>query len=80
MNAAAQPKGMRVVVDLTRFQGYGQCVFAAPEVFRMPGAEALLYEPNPGDEQREKILWAAAVCPVRAAVVDQAADQPTKGT
>ena len=41
----------------------------------MPGAEALLYESNPGDEQREKILRAAAVCPVRAIVVDQAAGE-----
>jgi 3-phenylpropionate/trans-cinnamate dioxygenase ferredoxin reductase component len=50
-------------------------VFAAPEVFRMPGAEALRYESNPGDEQRETILRAAAVCPVQAIVVDQAADE-----
>lgn len=41
----------------------------------MPGAEALLYESNPGDEQREKILRAAAACPVRAIVVDQAAGE-----
>ena len=47
MNIVVQPEGMRLVVDLTRCQGYGQCVFAAPEVFRMPGAEALLYESNP---------------------------------
>jgi NADPH-dependent 2,4-dienoyl-CoA reductase/sulfur reductase-like enzyme len=48
----------------------------------MPGAEALQYESNPGDEQREKILRAAAVCPVRAIVVDQAEDQSaaTAGT
>ena len=75
MNAAAQPERMRLVIDLTRCQGYGQCVFAAPEVFRMPGAEALLYESNPGNEQREKILRAAAVCPVRAIVVDHAAGE-----
>jgi NADPH-dependent 2,4-dienoyl-CoA reductase/sulfur reductase-like enzyme len=50
-------------------------VFAAPEVFRMRDAEALLYEPNPGDEQREKILRAAAACPVRAIMVDQAAGE-----
>jgi len=75
VNAAEQPERMRLVVDLTRCQGYGQCVFAAPEVFRMPGAEALLYESNPADEQREKILRAAAVCPVRAIVVDHAAGE-----
>jgi NADPH-dependent 2,4-dienoyl-CoA reductase/sulfur reductase-like enzyme/ferredoxin len=61
---------MRLVVDLTRCQGYGQCAFAAPEVFRMPGDEALLYEPNPGEEHRAKVLRAAASCPVRAIVLD----------
>jgi len=64
---------MRLVVDLTRCQGYGQCVFAAPEVFRMRGDEALLYQPNPGDEQREKVVRAAAACPVRAIVLDDRA-------
>ncbi|WP_238007067.1 FAD-dependent oxidoreductase [Dactylosporangium sp. AC04546] len=66
---------MRLVVDSTRCQGYGQCVFAAPEVFRMPGDEALLYEPNPSDEQREKVLRAAAACPTRAIVLDHRADE-----
>ena len=32
---------MRIVVDLNRCQSYGQCVFAAPTVFRLYGAEAL---------------------------------------
>jgi NADPH-dependent 2,4-dienoyl-CoA reductase/sulfur reductase-like enzyme/ferredoxin len=68
---------MRLVVDLTRCQGYGQCAFAAPEVFRMSGDEALLYEPNPGEEQREKVLRAAAACPVRAIVLDYQA-QPAE--
>src|SRR6266511_1352728 len=61
---------MRLVVDLTRCQGYGQCAFAAPQVFRMRGDEALLYEPNPDEGQREKVLRAAAACPVRAIVLD----------
>jgi NADPH-dependent 2,4-dienoyl-CoA reductase/sulfur reductase-like enzyme/ferredoxin len=70
---------MRLVVDLTRCQGYGQCVFAAPEVFRMHGDEALLYEPNPDDGQREKILRAAAACPVRAIVLDHRAGEDGTG-
>jgi ferredoxin len=68
---------VRLVVDLTRCQGYGQCVFAAPEVFRMHGDEALLYEPNPGDEQRERVLRAAAACPVRAIVLDDRVGEAT---
>jgi ferredoxin len=33
---------MRIVVDLTRCQSYGQCVFAAPTVFRFHGAAGAL--------------------------------------
>jgi NADPH-dependent 2,4-dienoyl-CoA reductase/sulfur reductase-like enzyme/ferredoxin len=57
---------MRVVVDLTRCQGYGQCAFLAPDVFSMRGDEALMYEAEPDDAQREAILRAEAACPVQA--------------
>jgi NADPH-dependent 2,4-dienoyl-CoA reductase/sulfur reductase-like enzyme/ferredoxin len=57
---------MRVVVDLTRCEGYGQCAFLAPDVFRMRGDEALMYEAEPDDAQREAILRAEAACPVQA--------------
>ncbi|MFV5999075.1 ferredoxin, partial [Streptomyces sp. NPDC056231] len=30
---------MRIVVDLTRCQGYAQCVFLAPKVFELHGEE-----------------------------------------
>jgi ferredoxin len=50
---------MRVVVDLTRCQGYAQCAFLAPDVFRMRGDEALLHDPEPADSQREQVLRAA---------------------
>jgi NADPH-dependent 2,4-dienoyl-CoA reductase/sulfur reductase-like enzyme/ferredoxin len=62
---------MRLVVDLTRCEGYGQCAFLAPDVFRMRGAESLRDDPNPDDAQRERILRAAAACPVQAIRVDQ---------
>ncbi|SRR5260221_2591867 len=57
---------MNVVVDLTRCQGYGQCAFLAPEVFRMRGDEALMYEAEPDDAHREAILRAEAACPMQA--------------
>ena len=62
---------MRVVVDLTRCQGYAQCAFLAPGVFRMRGEEALMYDLNPNDGQRERVLSAAAACPVQAILVDR---------
>lgn len=62
---------MRVVVDLNRCQGYAQCCFLAPEAFKLIGEEALIYNSGPDDEQSEKILRAAAACPVQAIFVER---------
>lgn len=67
---------MRIVVDLTRCQSYGQCVFAAPTVFRFHSEEALEYDYNPGDEMREQVKWAAAACPVQAISIDYRDERP----
>jgi ferredoxin len=63
--------GVKVVVDLSRCEGYAQCAFLAPEAFRMHGEEALMYDPNPDDTRRTQVLRAAAACPVQAILVDQ---------
>ncbi|MFF5205739.1 ferredoxin [Streptosporangium sp. NPDC000396] len=63
---------MRLVVDLNRCQGYAQCAFLAPDVFTMHGEEALMYNPNADEVQRENVLRAAAACPVQAILVDLA--------
>jgi NADPH-dependent 2,4-dienoyl-CoA reductase/sulfur reductase-like enzyme/ferredoxin len=62
---------MKLVVDLTRCQGYGQCAYFAPAVFRMRGNEVLMDNPDPDDDQRERVLRAAAACPVQAIRVDK---------
>lgn len=63
--------GMKVVVDLSRCEGYAQCAFLAPAAFRMHGEEALMYDPNPDEAQRDQVLRAAAACPVQAILVDR---------
>ena len=68
---------MRIVVDLNRCQGYAQCFFLAPDVFKLGGEEALLYDLKPDDSQHEQILRAAAACPVQAIPVEQVDDPPT---
>jgi len=66
---------VRLAVDLTKCQGYAQCAFAAPDVFTMRGDEALLYDPNPDEAQRERVLRAVAACPVQAIKLDQTGDR-----
>ncbi|CAM5270555.1 FAD-dependent oxidoreductase [Streptomyces aurantiogriseus] len=68
---------MKVSVDLNRCEGYGQCVFAAPDAFTLHGLEALTYVPNPPDEMRDAVHRAALACPVRAITVGTGnADEP----
>jgi ferredoxin len=45
---------MRLVVDLTRCDGVGQCAFLAPAVFRMRDGGAW-GDPEPDDAQREQV-------------------------
>jgi ferredoxin len=66
---------MRVVVDLNRCLGYAQCVFLAPTAFKLNGEEALMYDPNPDDATRLKVLRAAAACPVQAILVERVGDK-----
>lgn len=61
---------MKIVVDLAVCQGYAQCAFLAPDAFRIYGEEALLYDPQPDDELRERVVQAAAACPVQAISVE----------
>ena len=68
---------MRIVVDLNKCLGYAQCVPLAPQVLKLSGEEALLYDPNPDDVHRQRVLRAAASCPVQAILLDYR-DDPSK--
>jgi ferredoxin len=68
---------MRLAVDLNRCQAYAQCCFLAPSVFELHGEEALWYEPEPDEAQRERVLRAAAACPVQAILVEERPEVPS---
>ena len=70
---------MKIVVDLNRCRSYGQCVFAAPKVFRFHGEQSLEYDYNPDDELRVQVERAAAACPVQAISIGQADDLKFSG-
>jgi ferredoxin len=61
---------MRIVVDLNKCLGYAQCVPLAPDVLKLLGDEALAYDPNPDESQRQRVARAAAACPVQAIIVE----------
>ena len=61
---------MRIVFDLNRCLGYAQCIPLAPNSLKLSGEEAVMYNPNPDDSERQQVLRAAASCPVRAILVD----------
>ena len=61
---------MKIVFDLNRCLGYAQCIPLAPDVLKLSGEEAVMYDPNPDDSQRQQVLRAAASCPVQAILVD----------
>ncbi len=61
---------MRIAFDLNRCLGYAQCIPLAPDVLKLNGEEAVMYDPNPDDSQRLRVLRAAASCPVQAIKLD----------
>ncbi len=57
---------MHVIVDFDKCQTHGQCVFAAPDVFRLDDNGDLQYDADPDDSQLEAVEDAIDVCPVQA--------------
>lgn len=68
---------MQVLVDLNRCQSYGQCVYAAREVFRFRGAESLEYDHVPDAESHRAVERAARACPVQAITLGRATEAGT---
>lgn len=57
---------MKVTVDMDLCQHYGQCVFAAPEVFQLDDTGHLVYEPAPDDSLSTDVHAAIDACPMQA--------------
>lgn len=62
--------GLRIRIDRTLCVGFGECVDAAPEAFRLDGDDVVEFL-APERVDRERLLRACQACPVDAlAVVD----------
>ncbi|MGI5254191.1 ferredoxin [Actinacidiphila glaucinigra] len=62
---------LEVIVDMGLCESHGQCVFAAPQVFAFDEDDVLVYEPAPDVSQYDKVVAAAAACPVRAIRIER---------
>jgi ferredoxin len=62
---------MRLTVDLSRCQGYGNCVSAAPELFDLDDSGmAVVLIAEPDAERAAAAQNAVRVCPVAAIVLE----------
>ena len=57
---------LKINVDMEKCQHYGQCVFDAPNVFRLNDDDKLEYEVTADDSERENIQLAIDICPMQA--------------
>ena len=57
---------LKIHVDMEKCQHYGQCVFDAPNVFRLNDDDKLEYQSTADDSERENIQLAIEICPMQA--------------
>jgi len=57
---------MKINVDMEKCQHYGQCVFEAPEVFKLNNDDKLEYLAEADDSQMANVEAAVDVCPMQA--------------
>ena len=64
------PGAMRIVHDKELCANHGQCVGAAPELFKFGDDGSLVViNPNPPEELREAAVDAVDICPVQALAI-----------
>lgn len=60
---------MKLHVDMDVCQNYGQCVFAAPEVFDLDDDGDLVYQEVADDTAKSDVESAVMACPVQAITI-----------
>ena len=62
---------IKVEVDMTKCQHYGQCVFEAPTVFNLNAEDKLEYVAEVDDSERDNVESAVDICPMQAIRIAQ---------
>ena len=57
---------IKIDVDMTQCQHYGQCVFEAPTIFHLNDDDKLEYVAEADDDMRSAVENAVDVCPMQA--------------
>jgi ferredoxin len=57
---------IKIDVDMTKCQHYGQCVFEAPRVFKLNNDDKLEYTATADESERANVEAAIDVCPMQA--------------
>lgn len=62
---------LKVEVDMTKCQHYGQCVFEAPAVFKLNAEDKLEYVAEVDDSEQDNVEAAVDICPMQAIRIAQ---------
>ncbi|CAB4635227.1 MAG: ferredoxin [Actinobacteria bacterium] len=62
---------IKVEVDMTKCQHYGQCVFEAPTVFKLNAEDKLEYVAEVDDSELDNVEAAVDICPMQAIRIAQ---------
>lgn len=57
---------IKIEVDMALCQHYGQCVFEAPNIFKLNDDDKLEYLATADDSERDNVESAVDVCPMQA--------------
>jgi ferredoxin len=57
---------VKIVVDFDVCMSNGDCVFAAPAVFRLDDEDFLQFDESPGESERARVEQAILACPTQA--------------
>jgi ferredoxin len=62
---------IKVEVDMTKCQHYGQCVFEAPDVFKLNDEDKLEYVAEVDESELDNVEAAVDICPMQAIRIAQ---------
>ena len=62
---------LKIYVDMDKCQHYGQCVFEAPDIFKLNEDDKLEYVATADDSRRADIESAVDVCPMQAIFIQE---------